>query len=85
MKQTMRRSALMAMAGMIAAAGSGKNFSAEDVKVMTDVKKDIDAQMPKIPDWGTPPDIFGRYYAGTSLKRKNDIRRKRLAKMNKKH
>ena len=84
MKQTLRRSALMAMAGMIAAAGSGKNFSAEDVKVITDVKKDIDVQMPKIPGWGTPPDVFGRMYAGSSLKRKNDIRRKQLAKMNRK-
>ena len=74
----------MAMAGMIAAAGSGKNFSAEDVKVITDVKKDIDVQMPKIPGWGTPPDVFGRMYAGSSLKRKNDIRRKQLAKMNRK-
>ena len=74
----------MAMAGMIAAAGSGKNFSAEDAKVITDAKKELDVQIPKIPGWGTPPDVFGRYYAGTSLKRKNDIRRKQLAKMNRK-
>lgn len=29
---------------------------------------------------GTPPKYFGPHYAGSSLKRKNDIRRKHVAK-----
>ena len=29
---------------------------------------------------GTAPKYFGRQYAGSSLKRKNDIRRKRMAR-----
>ena len=29
---------------------------------------------------GTPPHVFGAHYAGSSLKRKNDIRRKRTKK-----
>ena len=33
-------------------------------------------------DMGTPPDIFGRNYLGSSKKRHNTIRRKRLAKYN---
>lgn len=36
--------------------------------------------VPEMRDLGTPPDIFGRIYAGSSLKRKNDIRRKRAMK-----
>ncbi len=31
-------------------------------------------------DYGTPPKVFGMNYRGSSLKRKNDIRRKRMAK-----
>lgn len=31
-------------------------------------------------DYGTPPHIFGMRYAGSCLKRKNDIRRKRVKK-----
>lgn len=30
-------------------------------------------------DMGTPPDVFGRMYLGSSKKRHNTIRRKRLA------
>lgn len=33
-------------------------------------------------DMGTPPDVFGRTYLGSSKKRNNTIRRKRLAKYN---
>jgi hypothetical protein len=29
-------------------------------------------------DHGTPPKVFGTFYAGSSKKRKNDILRKRL-------
>lgn len=32
-------------------------------------------------DMGTPPDVFGRSYLGSSKKRHNGIRRKRMAKM----
>ena len=31
-------------------------------------------------DMGTPPDVFGRMYLGSSKKRHNNIRRKRLAR-----
>jgi hypothetical protein len=31
-------------------------------------------------DMGTPPDVFGRTYLGSSKKRNNTIRRKRLAR-----
>lgn len=31
---------------------------------------------------GTPPKYFGQQYAGSSLKRKNDIRRKHAARFN---
>lgn len=31
-------------------------------------------------DIGTPPDVFGRMYLGSSKKRHNTIRRKRLAR-----
>lgn len=31
-------------------------------------------------DMGTPPDVFGRMYLGSSKKRHNTIRRKRLAR-----
>ena len=31
-------------------------------------------------DYGTPPKVFGMNYRGSSLKRKNDIRRKKVAK-----
>lgn len=30
------------------------------------------------------PDVFGRYYVGSNLQRKNDRKRKQLAKMNRK-
>jgi hypothetical protein len=33
-------------------------------------------------DYGTPPKVFGMNYHGSSRKRKNDIRRKRMAKNN---
>lgn len=31
-------------------------------------------------DMGTPPDVFGRMYLGSSKKRHNTIRRKRLVR-----
>ena len=83
MKSALRKSALMAAAAMVAAAANGSELSKEDAKVIHDAKKDIEAQVPKMHDWGTPPDVFGRWYAGSSLKRKNDIRRKHNAKYHK--
>lgn len=83
MKTALRKSALMAAAAMVAAAANGSELSKEDAKVIHDAKKDIEAQVPKMRDWGTPPDVFGRWYAGSSLKRKNDIRRKHNAKYHK--
>lgn len=45
------------------------------------VKQSIASGLPVYPrDRGTAPKYFGQIYAGSSLKRKNDIRRKRLAK-----
>ena len=83
MKSALRKSALMAAAAMVAAAANGSELSKEDAKVIHDEKKDIEAQVPKMRGWGTPPDVFGRWYAGSSLKRKNDIRRKHNAKYHK--
>ena len=80
MKSSLRRGALMAAAAMVAAAANGSELSKQDVKVIENTKKDIEAEMPRMRDWGTPPDVFGRMYAGSSLKRKNDIRRKHNAK-----
>ena len=73
----------MAAAAMVAAAANGSELSKQDVKVIENTKKDIEAGMPRMRDWGTPPDVFGRMYAGSSLKRKNDIRRKHNAKYHK--
>ena len=73
----------MAAAAMVAAAANGSELSKQDVKVIENTKKDIEAEMPRIHDGGTPPDVFGRMYAGSSLKRKNDIRRKHNAKYHK--
>ena len=83
MKSSLRRGALMAAAAMVAAAANGSELSKQDVKVIENTKKDIEAEMPRMRDWGTPPDVFGRMYAGSSLKRKNDIRRKHNAKYHK--
>ena len=83
MKSSLRRGALMAAAAMVAAAANGSELSKQDVKVIENTKKDIEAKMPRMRDWGTPPDVFGRMYAGSSLKRKNDIRRKHNAKYHK--
>ena len=73
----------MAAAAMVAAAANGSELSKQDVKVIENTKRDIEAEMPRIRDWGTPPDVFGRMYADSSLKRKNDIRRKHNAKYHK--
>ena len=83
MKSSLRRGALMAAAAMVAAAANGSELSKQDVKVIENTKRDIEAEMPRIRDWGTPPDVFGRMYADSSLKRKNDIRRKHNAKYHK--
>ena len=68
------------MAGMIAASGASANN--EDAKALPIVNR---PEVPVVhaPSWGTPPDVFGRWYAGSSLKRKNDIRRKHNAKYHK--
>ena len=73
----------MAAAAMVAAAANGSELSKQDVRVIENIKKDIEVEMPRMRDWGTPPDVFGRMYAGSSLKRKNDIRRKHNAKYHK--
>ena len=52
----------------------------EQVHVMTMPEEAAKPFVPEMRDYGTPPDIFGRIYAGSSLKRKNDIRRKRAMK-----
>ena len=45
------------------------------------VKQAIASGLPVYPrDRGTAPKYFGQQYAGSSLKRKNDIRRKRMMK-----
>ena len=47
------------------------------------VKQAIAKGEPVYPrDRGTAPKYFGQQYAGSSLKRKNDIRRKRAARCN---
>ena len=37
-------------------------------------------QMVPSPVWTTPPDVFGRYYVGSTKWRHNQIKRKQLAK-----
>lgn len=79
MKQTLRRNAIAAMAGMITAAMRPENL---DTKTMAlrDMQYEIESA---IPHWIASPADFGRMYAGSNLKRKNDIRRRHLAKYNK--
>ena len=77
MKGNLKKSVLMAMAGMIAAGGASANN--EDAKALPIVNR------PEVPvvhasSWGTPPDVFGRYYVGSTKWRHNQIKRKQLAK-----
>ena len=67
------------MAGMIAAGGASANN--EDTKALPIVNRpEIPVVMPQ-PSWyGTPPDVFGRYYVGSTKWRHNQIKRKQLAK-----
>ena len=77
MKGNLRKSVLMAMAGMIAAGGASANN--EDAKALPIVNS---PEVPVVhaPSWGTPPDVFGRYYVGSTKWRHNQIKRKQLAK-----
>lgn len=77
MKGNLRKSVLMAMAGMIAAGGARANN--EDAKALPIVNR---PEVPVVhaPSWGTPPDVFGRYYVGSTKWRHNQIKRKQLAK-----
>ena len=65
------------MAGMIAAGGASANN--EDANALPIVNR---PEVPVVhaPSWCTPPDVFGRYYVGSTKWRHNQIKRKQLAK-----
>ena len=65
------------MAGMIAAGGASANN--EDAKALPIVNRP-EVSVVHAPSWGTPPDVFGRYYVGSTKWRHNQIKRKQLAK-----
>ena len=52
----------------------------EHVMALRDMQYKIESA---IPHWIASPADFGRMYAGSNLKRKNDIRRRHRAKYNK--
>jgi alkylation response protein AidB-like acyl-CoA dehydrogenase len=79
MKQTLRRNAIAAMAGMIAASVAPERHI-DHVMALRNMQYEIESA---IPHWIASPADFGRMYAGSNLKRKNDIRRRHLAKYNK--
>ena len=78
MKGNLRKSVLMAMAGMIAAGGASANN--EDAKALPIVNRPEVPSLVPAPSWATPPDVFGRYYVGSTKWRHNQIKRKQLAK-----
>lgn len=78
MKGNLKKSVLMAMAGMIAAGGASANN--EDAKALPIVNRPEVPVVEHFPSWGTPPDVFGRYYVGSTKWRHNQIKRKQLAK-----
>ena len=57
-----------------------QTFRSKNKRTMEHIDNPESVFVPVMRDFGTPPDIFGRIYAGSSLKRKNDIRRKRAMK-----
>ena len=83
MKGNLKKSVLMAMAGMIAAGGASANN--EDAKALTIVNRPEVPTLVPAPSWTTPPDVFGRYYVGSTKWRHNQIKRKQLTKQNRKH
>ena len=78
MKGNLKKSVLMAMAGMIGAGGASANN--EDAKVLPIVNRPEVPTLVPAPSWATPPDVFGRYYVGSTKWRHNQIKRKQLAK-----
>lgn len=77
MHKNVKSTVALAAAGMMAAAAANEQH--------TNVYEIIPtlATNPPIIDWGTSPKYFGQWYAGSSLKRKNNIRRKHYAKYHK--
>ena len=84
MNSNFRRGCLSALAGFLATAANFRGSDSPDVKVINNVYEDIPVLLPNMLNSSMPPDMFGRMYAGSSLKRKNDIRRKHNAKYHKK-
>ena len=70
------------MAGLISASGASANN--EDAKAMSIVNRPEMSPLIPAPSWTTPPDVFARYYVGSTKQRHNQIKRKQLAKMNRK-
>jgi hypothetical protein len=79
MKQTLRRNAVLAMAGMIAASVEPER-KIEHVMTLRDMQYEMESA---IPHFSTSPADFGRMYAGSNMKRKADRQRRHLAKYNK--
>ena len=77
MKGNLKKSVLMAMAGMIAAGGVNANNDKEALPIVN--RPEVPKLVPA-PSWTTPPDVFGRYYVGSTKWRHNLIKRKQLAK-----
>ena len=77
MKGNLKKSVLMAMAGMIAAGGVNANNDKEALPIVN--RPEVPELVPA-PSWTTPPDVFGRYYVGSTKWRHNLIKRKQLAK-----
>lgn len=77
MKGNLKKSVLMAMAGMIAAGGVNANNDKEALPI---VNRSEVPELVQAPSWTTPPDVFGRYYVGSTKWRHNLIKRKQLAK-----
>ncbi len=77
MHKNVKSTVALAAAGMMAAAAANEQH--------TDVSgiMPIFDPTPPVRDWGTSPKYFGQWYAGSSLKRKNDIRRNHYAKYHK--
>ena len=63
---------------MIAASGASANN--EDAKALPIVNRPEVPSLVPAPSWTTPPDVFGRYYVGSTKWRHNQIKCKQLSK-----
>ena len=78
MKGNLSRLGIMAAAAALM--GSAASAKEEEVKEFSKANlPELDSILP-LPKMITPPDVFGRYYVGSTQWRNNHIQRKKMAK-----